>query len=176
MFGLHVWILKKRENATPVSGPFGCFCFIFLPFISIHDITARFALASMVFCLLHPSWWNFPLPGVQLWHCFAGTFDCVPTCYEKGGNLSLGKGGWWPLRLACQTYSLSSPAMPGTTSEFLNIFKPYMFFSLRVGYPLTYWKSVVSLTSSEGSRWKYPVGLPCDSAGLWFARGTSASW
>ena len=24
MFGLHVWILKKRENATPVSGPFGC--------------------------------------------------------------------------------------------------------------------------------------------------------
>ena len=26
MFGLHVWILKKRENATPVSGPFGCFC------------------------------------------------------------------------------------------------------------------------------------------------------
>ena len=28
MFGLHVWILKKRENATPVSGPFGCLCFI----------------------------------------------------------------------------------------------------------------------------------------------------
>ena len=26
MFGLHGWILKKRENATPVSGPFGCFC------------------------------------------------------------------------------------------------------------------------------------------------------
>ena len=49
-----MWILKKRENATPVSGPFGCFCFIFLPFISIHDITARFALASMVFafCIL----------------------------------------------------------------------------------------------------------------------------
>ena len=27
MFGLHVWILKKRENATPVSGPFGSLCY-----------------------------------------------------------------------------------------------------------------------------------------------------
>ena len=31
MFGLHVWILKKGENATPVSGPFGCFCQSLLP-------------------------------------------------------------------------------------------------------------------------------------------------
>ena len=26
MFGLDVWILKSVKNATPVSGPFGCFC------------------------------------------------------------------------------------------------------------------------------------------------------
>ena len=66
MFGLHVWILKKRESATPVSGPFGSFwscetvkIFDLILFLSSMASTQDFLASIQAIIWLHQLLFNF---------------------------------------------------------------------------------------------------------------------